>query len=245
MASTARAGVSEVRPGPGQGPVLPPDLSFDTVCSFFEVLTSQNGDKPRKGAAARRKIIGKFIDTCIVRSSGQAYAVFRLVLPAVRGLNPVHRSRGSVMAEGQTICISVWEEGAAGARPSPHAAPQPRRPRARMQLDSERGSYRLQEGKLVKLLLKACGVARDGMAAKAARDWKKPGVKGVGEFARVMQEVRKGEGGYVERADSCCEPATTTRLRRACRASLGRKLRGTAGAAVPKTGCAVPVFELL
>ena len=63
-----------------------------------------------------------------------------------------------------------------------------------MQLDSERGSYRLQEGNLVKLLLKACGTAREGMAAKAARDWKKPGVKGVGEFARVMQEVRPGGG---------------------------------------------------
>lgn len=57
------------------------------------------------------------------------------------------------------------------------------------QLDSERGNYRLQEGRLVEVLLRACGVSKTGMAAKAARGWKKPGVKGVGEFARVMQEA--------------------------------------------------------
>lgn len=57
------------------------------------------------------------------------------------------------------------------------------------QLDAERGNYRLQEGKLVDVFIKACGVARDGAVAKAAKGWKKPGVKGVGIFARVMEEV--------------------------------------------------------
>lgn len=40
------------------------------------------------------------------------------------------------------------------------------------------------------VFIKACGVARDGSVAKAAKGWKKPGVKGVGIFARVMEEVR-------------------------------------------------------
>lgn len=117
VGSTARAGVPEVRPGHSQGPVLPPDLSFDTVCSLFEVLTSQNGGKPRKGAAVRRKIIDKFIDTCIVRSSGQAYAVFRLVLPAVRGLNPWHQYRASAVMEGTDglhVCLGGLRGGGWG-----------------------------------------------------------------------------------------------------------------------------------
>ncbi|KAL6769116.1 LIG4 [Auxenochlorella protothecoides x Auxenochlorella symbiontica] len=116
--------------------VQPSDLSFDTLCSLFDILTNSANSKT-KSAANRRKIIDKFIDTCVARAGGQAFCLFRLCIPA---------------------------------------------------LDAERGNYRLQEGKLVDVFIKACGVARDGSVAKAAKGWKKPGVKGVGIFARVMEE---------------------------------------------------------
>lgn len=58
------------------------------------------------------------------------------------------------------------------------------------QLDAERGSYRLLESRLADVLLRSCGIDRSGPLARAVKNWKRPGVKGVGEFARVLQEVR-------------------------------------------------------
>lgn len=79
--------------GPEEGLVQPSDLSFDTVCSLFEILTNKNNPKVRSWAA-RRKIVDRFISTCIVRESGDAFAVFRLVLPNV------NNEEGSWMGKG-------------------------------------------------------------------------------------------------------------------------------------------------
>lgn len=65
--------------------VQPSDLSFDTLCSLFDILTNSANSKT-KSAANRRKIIDKFIDTCVARAGGQAFCLFRLCIPAVSRL---------------------------------------------------------------------------------------------------------------------------------------------------------------
>ncbi|KDD74401.1 hypothetical protein H632_c1341p0, partial [Helicosporidium sp. ATCC 50920] len=55
-------------------------------------------------------------------------------------------------------------------------------------LDEERGNMRLLEGALSNVMLRACALDRKGEAARALKNWKRPGVKGVGVYAEVLQQ---------------------------------------------------------
>lgn len=71
-------------PAPGAQQLLKPsELSFDTLCNLFEFLTGKEHGRARSWTA-RRKILDRFLETCVWRGSKDAYALFRLVLPSVR-----------------------------------------------------------------------------------------------------------------------------------------------------------------
>jgi len=60
----------------------PSELSFETICNFLEALTAIITRKDVKNKWERRaRAIETFIDDVIARESGEAFEVFRLILP--------------------------------------------------------------------------------------------------------------------------------------------------------------------
>ena len=57
-------------------PLHPSELSFETLCDFFEILKARQGKFKE-----RREAVESFIRHCIYRPYGEAFDVFRLILP--------------------------------------------------------------------------------------------------------------------------------------------------------------------
>ena len=62
--------------------MIPPgELSFDTLCGFFETLSSKGKYLKGRSYNEKRRLIEALINRCILKDSRDAFAVFRLVLP--------------------------------------------------------------------------------------------------------------------------------------------------------------------
>lgn len=59
----------------------PSELSFETVCNFLESISLDNMEGWKNKFDRRREHIEAFLNQCIDRGSGEAFDVFRLVLP--------------------------------------------------------------------------------------------------------------------------------------------------------------------
>jgi hypothetical protein len=166
--------------------ISPSQLSFETLCQFLEKLRESKGK-------LKRKVLDMFISRCIDRESRDAFTVFRLVLPAVSVESlgeriPCPSSCGS-RAGTRAVpgpCMAAWYEGA--VRPLTFHWPC-------LQLDEKRGNYKLQEQKLIDVLLKAQLMdPKSNPTAKMIKGWKRPGRKGdaAGDLAKVLEQVRPG-----------------------------------------------------
>lgn len=60
-----------------------------------------------------------------------------------------------------------------------------------LQLDRARGNYRLQEAKLIEVMLEAASMDKGSRAAAALAKWKHPGSKAAGDFAAVLKDVSR------------------------------------------------------
>ena len=84
----------------------PSQISFDTLCRFFERMVGQRQKRSRgKRAGASRdggfrlKEVQRFIEVVVDKQSHDAFSIFRLMLPAVRaGCCCGGRRRDSLMA---------------------------------------------------------------------------------------------------------------------------------------------------
>lgn len=73
--------------------VPPPALSFATLVDFMEAA------KAAKNVKKRREVLEKFILRCIEKNSGEAFEVFRLVLPQLDFERPTYNLKAPQLIE--------------------------------------------------------------------------------------------------------------------------------------------------
>ena len=138
----------------------PSELSFKTLCDFFEAVAKS---PPRKKVLLLRRLLERNLE----RDSDDLYEAFRLIVPYVSSLLPNSAAKAAGLKK-------VY---------SPLTCPF-------MQRDNERANYELKEQKLVSALIKACSLdPKVNSSAQRALEWKKPTTKHAGNFPLVMEEV--------------------------------------------------------
>lgn len=63
--------------------VAPEDLSFETLCNFFDVMV-----KYGRNVFMKKKAVSCFIETCLDRKSDNVFQVFRLIVPKLDDTRP-------------------------------------------------------------------------------------------------------------------------------------------------------------
>lgn len=117
----------------------PSQISFDTLCRFFERMVGQRQRKGRKKAGGaggerdggfRLKEVHRFIEVVVDKQSHDAFSIFRLMLPSVRGLVLLGEPWESMQAcaalcwtDGRlSMAAGSWGYEWAGCNWQPHAA---------------------------------------------------------------------------------------------------------------------------
>ena len=104
----------------------PSELSFETLCNFLESISLDNMEGWKNKFDRRREHIEAFLNQCIDRGSGEAFDVFRLVLPNIdtdRGNYHLKEAAlARMLAKGLTIdetqagqALLKWKDPGIGA----------------------------------------------------------------------------------------------------------------------------------